>query len=212
VDHRLLRLAEVLATLHPAWAGQTTFERGDRGDAGWCQAELLRLRGEQALEQDSEAAEALFLRSLEQARHDGALAWELRTATSLARLWREQGRGHEALDLLRPVLDQLTEGEATPDVKAAAALLDALARAVAPLPQAARLGPEPVGPVAAHSRPMNSRSTRANASACSTCGQCPAFSMVPIDGAAKRGRTPAAITSALTNGSAAPRTTSTGPP
>jgi hypothetical protein len=78
----ITQFAELLATLHPAWATEATFLRGDVGDAGWCQAELLRVRGERARSRDSDAAESLFLRSLERARRDGALPWELRTSTS----------------------------------------------------------------------------------------------------------------------------------
>jgi predicted ATPase/DNA-binding winged helix-turn-helix (wHTH) protein len=127
------QLAELLATLHPAWADEVTFMRGDAGDAGWCQAELLRVRGERARADGRQAdAEALYLRSLDRARHDGASAWELRTATSLARLRSEQGRQQEGLELLRSVLERLTEGRSTADVQEATALHDTLARATAP--------------------------------------------------------------------------------
>jgi predicted ATPase len=53
---------------------------------------------------------------------------ELRAATGLARLWREQGRPNEALDLLAPVHGWFTEGFDTPDLKEASALLDELRR------------------------------------------------------------------------------------
>jgi len=131
IDQRPTQIADLMATLHPAYADESTFLRGDAGDAGWCQAELLRLRGERARGRDRKAAEALFLRSLERARQDGALSWELRTSTSLGRLWMEQGREHEALELMRSALDQLTEGHSTPDVKEAMALHDTLAGATA---------------------------------------------------------------------------------
>jgi predicted ATPase len=130
-----MQLAELLATFHPALADESTFLRGDSGDAGWCQAELLRVRGEQMRSRDSKGAESLFLRSLERARQDGALSWELRTSTSLGRLWMEQGRQHEAFELLRSMLDQLTEGHTTPDAMQALALHDALAAAIAVPPQ-----------------------------------------------------------------------------
>jgi hypothetical protein len=131
IDQRPPQVGELLATLHPALADESTLLRGDRGDAGWCQAELLRVRGERARRQDTRAAEALFLRSLERARQDGALSWELRTSTSLGRLWFEQGKPHEALELVQLVLDQLTEGHATPDVRDAVALREALEVAIA---------------------------------------------------------------------------------
>ena len=134
IDQYPMQLAELLATLHPALADENTFVRGDTGDAGWCQAELLRVRGERASGRDRKAAEALFLRSLERARQDGALSWELRTSTSLGRLWMEQGRKHEALELVQSVVNQVTEGHLTPDVREAVALHDMLAGSITPPP------------------------------------------------------------------------------
>jgi predicted ATPase len=52
--------------------------------------------------------------------------WELRAATSLARLWRNQDRQSEAHDLLAPVYDWFTEGFETADLKDAKALLEEL--------------------------------------------------------------------------------------
>jgi len=52
-----------------------------------------------------------------------AKAWELRAATSLAQLWRDQGRRAEARDLLAPVYGWFTEGFDTADLKDATALL-----------------------------------------------------------------------------------------
>jgi class 3 adenylate cyclase/predicted ATPase len=60
------------------------------------------------------------------ARRQQAKAYELRAATSLARLWGEQGRRNEARDLLAPVYGWFTEGFDTPDLKEAKALLDEL--------------------------------------------------------------------------------------
>lgn len=137
VDLQMMQLAELLATLHPSLADESTFLRGDTGDAGWCQAELLRVRGERARSRDSKAAESLFLRSLARARQDGALSWELRASTSLGRLWMEEGRKHEAIDLLQSVLDRVTEGHSTSDVMEVVALRDALAGAVTVAPRLA---------------------------------------------------------------------------
>ena len=50
--------------------------------------------------------------------------FELRAATSLARLWRDQGRHHDAHDLLTPIYEWFTEGFDTPDLKDARTLLD----------------------------------------------------------------------------------------
>ncbi len=55
-----------------------------------------------------------------------AKSWELRAAMSLARLWRDQGSGNEARDLLAPIYGWFTEGFDTLDLKEAKALLDEL--------------------------------------------------------------------------------------
>ena len=72
------------------------------------------------------AAEKLFLEGLDLAHRQGALAWELRCATSLARLWRDQGRSKEAGALLAPVYERFTEGFTTSDLRTAKALIDEL--------------------------------------------------------------------------------------
>jgi predicted ATPase/DNA-binding winged helix-turn-helix (wHTH) protein len=99
-----------------------------RSVADWCMAELLRCKGELILLEftpNSEMdAEALFLRSLEVARRQGALSWELRTATSLARLRCKQGLAAEARDLLTPVYERFNEGFDTADLLVARRLLD----------------------------------------------------------------------------------------
>jgi predicted ATPase len=93
--------------------------------------EVLRLKGELVLLQGAPgaaaAAEDCFRQALDWARRQGALSWELRAATSLARLLRDQGRSADALALLQPVYDRFTEGFDTTDLKVAKALLEALA-------------------------------------------------------------------------------------
>jgi predicted ATPase len=96
----------------------------------WCEAEVNRIAGEIALlspEPDAAKAEAYFERALVVARHQQAKSWELRAAMSLARLWREQGKVHQARDLLAPVYGWFTEGFDTRDLKEAKALLEELA-------------------------------------------------------------------------------------
>ena len=95
----------------------------------WCESEVHRIAGEIALlsrEPDAAKAEVCFERALGVARAQQAKSWELRAATSLARLWRDQGRRDEARTLLAPIYDWFTEGFDTRDLKEAKALLDAL--------------------------------------------------------------------------------------
>jgi predicted ATPase len=66
------------------------------------------------------------LRALALARRQHAKAWELRAATSLARLWQKQGKCQEAHDLLAPIYGWFTEGFATADLQEAKALLEEL--------------------------------------------------------------------------------------
>lgn len=91
--------------------------------------DLLRTRAEVILagpQPDLAAAEALLLRSLECARQQSALGWELRIAIQLARLRGQQGRVLDAHEALASVYRQFTEGFETADLKAAAHLLDEL--------------------------------------------------------------------------------------
>jgi predicted ATPase len=95
----------------------------------WLEADIHRFSGEIALpspERDFAKAEACFERALELARVQQARSWELRAATSLAQLWRDQGRRGEAHDVLAPVYGSFTEGFDTSDLKQAGALLEAL--------------------------------------------------------------------------------------
>jgi predicted ATPase len=92
-------------------------------------AEIHRLRGEltgRLPHPDPAKAEDSFRTALAIAREQGTRGYELRAATSLARLWAEQGRRGEARELLTPVYGSFTEGFDTPDLKEAKALLDEL--------------------------------------------------------------------------------------
>ena len=95
-----------------------------------CEAELYRLKGELLLQQAPDRQsepEACFHNALTVASHQQAKSWELRAATSLARLWQQQGKTAEARDLLTPIYDWFTEGFDTADLKDAKGLLDELA-------------------------------------------------------------------------------------
>jgi class 3 adenylate cyclase/predicted ATPase len=101
---------------------ETTKER-------WWEAEVNRIAGEVALkspEPDAAKAQAYFERALGVARQQQAKSWELRTAMSMARLWRDQGKPQQARELLAPVYGWFTEGFGTLDLKEAKALLDEL--------------------------------------------------------------------------------------
>ncbi len=95
----------------------------------WCEAEIHRSAGEIALmspEPDAAKAQAHFERAIAIARAQQAKSWELRAATSLARLWRDHGKRQQARDLLAPVYGWFTEGFDTADLKEAKALLNEL--------------------------------------------------------------------------------------
>jgi class 3 adenylate cyclase/predicted ATPase len=103
--------------------------RVEANEGRWLEAELHRLRGKLLLalpDPDPVAAETCLRRAVMVAREQGAAMWELRAATSLARLWRGQGRGREGRELLAAVLGRFTEGFATPDLREAQAVLGTL--------------------------------------------------------------------------------------
>jgi predicted ATPase len=102
-------------------------ERAERQQAPSMIPDLLRIRGELLLLHDDdnpELARHYFTRSIECARAQGALSWELRAALSLARLESSENRPREAHKLLRAVYDRFTEGFDTSDLKSAKRLLD----------------------------------------------------------------------------------------
>ena len=105
-------------------------ERTEDTGGRWHVPELLRIKGELILLDGAShaipAAEQLFVQSLDLARQQGALSWELRTATSLARLHQTQSRREIARNVLTPIFNRFTEGFQTDDLLAAKALLDEL--------------------------------------------------------------------------------------
>jgi predicted ATPase len=117
IDEGLVAIEEALSHIE---------ETGER----YYEAEAHRLKGELLLRRGGagavSGAEASFQKSLEVARGQQAKAWELRAATSLARLRLSQGRSPEGLKILRDVYDWFTEGFDTPDLKDARRLLDEL--------------------------------------------------------------------------------------
>jgi predicted ATPase len=95
----------------------------------WYKPELYRLTGRLLLQQDVDnqtEVENCFHQAIVIAQSQQAKSWELRAATSLARLWQQQGKRQEAYDLLASVYNWFTEGFDTADSKDTKALLDSL--------------------------------------------------------------------------------------
>ena len=101
----------------------------DQHEEPFHEAELYRLKGELLHIQSADnqlEAEICFQKAISIARHQSAKSWELRAATSLARLWQQQGQRAEAYALLLPVYSWFTEGFDTADLMDAKRLLDKL--------------------------------------------------------------------------------------
>lgn len=99
----------------------------ESGEYFW-HADVLRIWGELGLlfGASTKEAEASFIQALEIARKQQAKSFELRATTSIARLWRDQGKRNEACELLAPVFGWFSEGFNTRDLKEAKGLLDTL--------------------------------------------------------------------------------------
>jgi predicted ATPase len=125
----LTQLAQALGQAGRITEGLAALEAGvEQFEYGCFSPELVRLKGELTMQQDmpgaAGSAEALLRQALDEAREQGALSWELRAATSLARLFRDQRRYADAVAVLKPVHDRFTEGFDTADLIAAKQLLD----------------------------------------------------------------------------------------
>src|SRR5262249_59056085 len=107
--------------------GGGTDGQGER----WSEAEVHHVRARLLVARGQfDEREVHLWRSIEISRSQKARAFELRAATSLARLWRDQGKVQQARELLAPVYGWFTEGFDTRDLKEAKALLDVLEREV----------------------------------------------------------------------------------
>src|SRR5262249_27772813 len=120
----LALLAEAYGTMEQPEAGLTVLTGApalvDTTGERWYEPELYRLKGTLLLQQhgDHQAeAESCFHHALEVARIQQAKSFELRTATSLARLWQQQGKRKEAYDILASVYHWFTEGFDTADLR-----------------------------------------------------------------------------------------------
>ena len=116
VDNALQLVDEQIAQVeHPGWEERVHY------------AEILRIKGWLlTLKDEVDCAEKNYLASLDWAREQKAKSWELRTSTSLAKLWQSQGKRKQAHDLLAPVYNWFTEGFDTKDLKEAKVLLGEL--------------------------------------------------------------------------------------
>jgi predicted ATPase len=130
----LALLAEAYGIMEQPETGLTALAEAltvvDKTGARFYEPELYRLKGDLLLQQNSAnqvEAESCFSQAISIARSQPAKSFELRAATSLARLWQQQGKCQEAHDLLAPVYNWFTEGFDTADLQAAQALLEALA-------------------------------------------------------------------------------------
>jgi predicted ATPase len=95
----------------------------------WWKAELHRLKATLLLACSPEnhlEAEIYFHQALDIARRQEAKSLELRAATSLSRLWQQQGKRHEACELLAPIYSGFTEGFDRADLRDARELLEEL--------------------------------------------------------------------------------------
>jgi predicted ATPase len=118
-------IADGLATVDDALA------RAMARDERWYFAELLRIKGELLLKESRQQlltlAEQCFDEALDVAQQQGALFWQLRATSSLARLKLQKGRRDEAQRLLTAVCAKFTEGFEIADFRAARIMLDELA-------------------------------------------------------------------------------------
>jgi class 3 adenylate cyclase/predicted ATPase len=117
-QRRVNRIADGISLLNEA------LQLVEQTDERWYEAELYRLMAEaQIASSDRHGAERWLRRALATAQKQGARLWELRAATSMARLWRDQGKGTDARELLGPIYGCFTEGFDIRDLKEAAAVL-----------------------------------------------------------------------------------------
>jgi predicted ATPase len=122
--------ADTVSTFHWRLLCSRSLSKAISSPANWCTAEIMRAHGEALLDAHGldarSEAEKLFLQSMELSRKQNALSWELRSATSVARLWHLSGRATEARSLLGQAYGRFSEGFATNDLREAKRLLDTL--------------------------------------------------------------------------------------
>ncbi|MBV9739751.1 MAG: AAA family ATPase [Hyphomicrobiales bacterium] len=135
VTNRLARAADALSAAGKTEEALALVDEAladvEKGATRWIESEAHRLKGELRRRYhptDLAACERCFQQALDIARRQSAKLLELRAASSLGRLWRDQGRLDDARSILISTYEGFTEGFDTPDLKAAKALIDELGR------------------------------------------------------------------------------------
>ncbi|SDC62841.1 Predicted ATPase [Cupriavidus sp. YR651] len=127
ITHTGAKQVDLYATFGATFLTPLAIDRAQSGVSGWCMAEVRRVAAEADPRRHTTAgrvmAAATFAEVIALARQQGALAWELRAATSLARVRLEQGDASHAADVLAHTCTRVTEGHDTADYRAARALL-----------------------------------------------------------------------------------------
>lgn len=121
---------EMAATLREELVGPVALARADASRMLWCAPEILRAHAKAILKTESAEARAeaneLLTRSLAIAQDQGSLAWQLRTATTLALNYQSEDRHRDAKSLLEPIYGQFSEGFETADLRLAESVLASL--------------------------------------------------------------------------------------
>lgn len=121
-------LREMLCTVHADLASESSLQRGLAGSVPWSRPEVLRVLAARARRTgDTTTAERLLNEGLKMAAEHEALSWSLRCAMDLADILRTSKSAMAARSVLAPVYESFSEGWATADLKAAAAMLERLA-------------------------------------------------------------------------------------
>ena len=130
VKSKIPAQTDLFATFDDKFVEPANLARVEADADSWCAAEILRVWAHRRVgggeEDERPGAEAALVRSLDTARRQGAKAWELRTATTLAVIYRGSERMGEARANLELVLSHFTQGHDTQDVRSAKQLLSEL--------------------------------------------------------------------------------------
>jgi hypothetical protein len=132
VEPTILLQSDSLATFDSSLIDAAGVARARAGLAGWANPEMLRAAavglGKSKRAHTTAEAHALLERGLAEAKAQGALAWELRIATTMAEMYLAQHAAGAGLAVLEPIYERLPEGFETADALAARDLLETLGR------------------------------------------------------------------------------------